>query len=358
MLNDEKLYGTWFSSIVFMRRSLLFVGLMVVVLSLTSCMRNDDEPLTPVKPISRLYVSLFDYQSDETADPYLNLFVVDPSTDESLNGRYFDSGVREGGGVFFSPEIGRVFQASIQENMVVLLGVTNVGIPERSGQLSNPDLTAIRGLHYDVGTKNLYVANNWTPSGLYVFDNPLNRLGEVEPLRYFPLGESRPWGISMWDDNLLIVRTANGGGVNFYSGVSEYITGTEDLSPVAELSIKDAVSLRGITYSKALDLMLVTDFGKGSVLIFENASALFDAGATEVTPSRIISGGNTGLMGPIDVAIDDRDGAHLIYVADKTAKAVLMFNLTDEGDVAPKGRRSFNIAPESLFLDARGVIEQ
>lgn len=336
---------------------MLLVGLMVATLSLVSCMRNDDEPITPVKPISRLYISLFDFQSDETADPYLNLFIVDPATDQSLGGKYFNSGVREGGGIFFSPEIGRVFQGSIQNNAVVLMGVTNVGIPEPRGHLSNPDLTAIRGLHYDDATKNLYVANNWTPSGLYVFDNPQNRLGEVEPLRYFPLGDSRPWGISMWDDNLLVVRTADGGGVNFYKGVSEQIAGTEDLSPVAELSINGAVSLRGITYSKELDLMLVTDFGQGSVLIFENALALFEAGQSEITPSRVISGASTGLMGPIDVAVDHRDGAHLIYVADKTAKAVLMFNLSDTGNVAPAARRSFNIAPESVFLDARGVIE-
>lgn len=341
-----------------MRRFLFFIPLLVVISLATGCMRNDDEPLLPVKPISRLYVSLFEYQSDETADPYLNLFVIDPSTHESLNGVYFDSGVREGGGVFFSAEIGRVFQASIQENAVVLLGVTDVGIPQRSGQLSNPDLTAIKGLHYDHSSRNLYVANNWTPSGVYVFDNPLNRLGEVEPLHYFPLDGARPWGITMWDDNLLVVKTANGGGVNFYPGVSERLADSADLIPGAEMTIDGAVSLRGIAYSKELDVFVITDFGQSSILIFENASVLFEAGGKQtITPSRIISGGNTGLLGPIDVAIDDREGAHFIFVADKAAKSVFKFNISDQGNVAPEATQTFNISPEALFLDARGVLE-
>lgn len=166
---------------MYMRKilQLFLVGTLGLVLG--ACVRNDDEPLIPSAPISRLYVSLLEFQTDETADPYSNLLVIDPANGEQAAGSLFNSGVREGSGVFFSPEVSRVFQGSVLDQSIILMNVTDVGIPQRSGQLRNEDLTAIRGLHYHHGSRNLFVANNWTPSGIYVFDNPLNRNGDVEP---------------------------------------------------------------------------------------------------------------------------------------------------------------------------------
>src|SRR5690554_6043772 len=115
-----------------------FVVLLVLTaLMLSACVRNDDEPLIPSAPISRLYVSLQEFQSDETADPYLNLAIIDPADAEVMQGSVFNSGVQEGSGVFFSPEISRIFQGSVLNQSVVLMSVTDVGIPQRSGQITN-----------------------------------------------------------------------------------------------------------------------------------------------------------------------------------------------------------------------------
>ncbi|HLW49865.1 MAG TPA: hypothetical protein VKZ78_02750 [Sphingobacteriaceae bacterium] len=332
---------------------LFLVGTLGLVLG--ACVRNDDEPLIPSAPISRLYVSLLEFQTDETADPYSNLLVIDPANGEQAAGSLFNSGVREGSGVFFSPEVSRVFQGSVLDQSIILMNVTDVGIPQRSGQLRNEDLTAIRGLHYHHGSRNLFVANNWTPSGIYVFDNPLNRNGDVEPLRYFPLGGVRPWGITMWDDNLLVVRTGVSGGVNLYTNMSSKLEGTEDLSPQAVLTVAGADALRGIAYSEILDLLVLTEFEKGQILIFENASQLFSGGSDVITPTRVISGSNTGLAGPIDVAIDDRAGGQMLYVADKPSKSILRFNLEAQGNTSPLFQTRLPLTPESLFLDARGL---
>lgn len=332
----------------------LLVGSMGLLLG--ACARNDDEPLIPSVPISRLYVSLLEYQTDETADPYSNLLIIDPANGEQTSGSLFNSGVKEGSGIFFSPEVSRVFQGSVLDQSVILMNVTAVGIPQRSGQLINENLTAIRGLHYDHNSRNLFVANNWTPSGIYVFDNPLNRNGAVEALRYFPLNGVRPWGITMWDDNLLVVRTGESGGVNLYTDVSTKLGGTEDLTPQATLTVAGAAAIRGVAYSKTLDLLVLTEYENAQVLIFENASQLFGQAQAVISPSRVISGSNTGLSGPVDVSIDDREGSKLLYVADKRSKSILRFELSAQGNARPQLQAVLPLSPEAVFLDARGLV--
>lgn len=339
-----------------MKRIFFFSVLCVVLSVAAACVRNDDEPLIPKAPISRLYVSLFEFQPDESADPYANLYIADPADGELMEGNLFNPGIREGSGIFFSPDVGRVFQGSALNQTIVLMTVTDVGIPQRSGQISNENLTAIRGLHYDHATQNLYVANNWTPSGIYVFDTPLNRNGEVEPLRYFPLDGVRPWGLTMWKDNLLVVRTGENGGVNLYRNVSQSLKGDSDLVPQSVLTVSGANAIRGVAYSERMDLLVLTDFDDASVLIFEQASTLFEQGAATIVPTRMIKGASTRLSGPIDVTLDDREGSELIYVADKRAKSVFRFRIADDGNRAPQSTVVFQLSPESVFVDARGEV--
>jgi hypothetical protein len=340
-----------------MRKLLFLLGCAAVVSLLSACVRNDDEPLAPIVPISRLYVSLFEFQQDETADPYSNLLIIDPATANQLQGTFFNPQIREGSGVFFSPDVSRVFQGSVQDQSVVMMSVTDIGIPQRSGQLRNDSLTAIRGIHYDHTSRNLYVANNWTPSGIYVFDNPLNRNGTVEPRRYFNLGGVRPWGITMFKDNLLVVRTGESTGINFYANVSALVEGTGDLVPTASLTLAGAGALRGVAYSERLDVLVVSDFQNAQILVVENASQYFKSSTATIQPTRIIAGSNTGLLGPVDVALDDREGSNLIFVADKTSKSILRFPITAQGNAAPSVRVQLPLSPESVFMDARGLIE-
>lgn len=340
-----------------MKRFLYLSVLLPVAMIVTvSCMRDDDEPLVPTAPISRLYVSLFEFQPDESADPYANLYIADPADADLMEGTLFNPGIREGSGVFFSPDVSRVFQGSVLDRSIVLMTVSNIGIPQRSGQISNEDLTAIRGLHYHHDSRNLFVANNWTPSGVYVFDTPLNRNGEVEPLRYFPLDGVRPWGLTMWEDNLLVARTGENGGVNLYRNVSEALVGESDLVAQSVLTVSGTNAIRGVAYSSRMDLLVLTEYEQARVMIFENASSLFEQASANITPTRVIAGPSTGLSGPIDVTLDDREGAELVYVADKAAKAVYRFSLSDNGNVRPQSTIQFQLSPEAVFVDARGQI--
>ncbi len=72
------------------------------------------------------------------------------------------------------------------------------------------------------------------------------------------------------------------------------------------------------------------------------------------------------LRNPISVAIDNREGARYLYVADSqvdaeqtggTPGAVLRFLITDSGDVQPNEvLRIPNRTPVGVSLDARGTI--
>src|SRR5690606_32460236 len=128
------------------------------------------------------------------------------------------------------------------------------------------------------------------------------------------------------------------------------------------LTVEGSASVRGVAFSEELDLLVLADYGTssldGSVYILENAKALLSDPAATVTPTRVIKGTRTGLISPIDVAIDSRDGKQSIYVADAGGNgAVARFNLSDNGNVAPnaviEGFAEGRI-PAGLFLDARG----
>jgi hypothetical protein len=47
----------------------------------------------------------------------------------------------------------------------------------------------------------------------------------------------------------------------------------------------------------------------------------------------------------------------LIFVADKTSKSILRFPITAQGNAAPSVRVQLPLSPESVFMDARGLIE-
>lgn len=340
-----------------MRNRLGFLWVLWGCLVSVGCMRNDDEPIEPERPISRLYVSFLDYQTDETKDPYLNLSVIENANTNDLRGTLFNSGTKGGGSVHFNPYDSRVFQGSVNDSTVMVLSVTQVGIPQVSGFLTNENLTGIRGLYYNNNTKKLFIANSITPSGVYVFNNPLNRRGSVKPDHYFNLNGVRPWGIAMWEDKMLVTRTGENGGINLYDGVSRADSLGNGLQLVSALQVEGANDLRGLFFSKEADLLLLTDFASAQVMIFENVSTLFEQSSGVVRPTRVLRGGNTQLQGPIDVVADVREGSEFIYVADRLAKKVFRYHLSSGGNVVPEGWIDFDgITPNGLYLDARGKI--
>lgn len=331
---------------------------MLGALSGMSCERFDDEPELPSNPISRLYVSLQEIQLDETKDPYNNLVVIDPSDSENPNVLFFNSQMNGGGSVLFDPVDGRIFQASTNDRSVQIMSVSDIGIPSRTGRITSEGLTGIRDVHYDATHKYLLVSNTVTPSGLYVFDKPLNRNGEIQPYKKFDLSGERPWGMHHWNDSLLVMTV---GGTNsslkLFTQLRNHIedTGVTDLTPKSQFSINQGTGLRGMDYSPKMDILVVSDIENGRVLIFENVKSKLSSSSSVVEPTRVIQGALTQLTSPIDVAIDDRENSLLLYVADRNTKSVYRYKLSDARNVAPEFTFKFELTPESIYIDARGI---
>lgn len=325
----------------------------LVALACASCMRNDDEPALPERPISRLYISMSDFQTDETADPFMNLVVIDPADSAAMeSASAYRTEARGGGSIHFDPAIGSVFQGNRTDTNIYVLSVSNRGILSVSGSFGNGLLDAMRGIWYHHPSQNLYIANQTSPSMLYVYNAPQRNRGFREPTHSLSLGEVRPWGICMYDNNMLIARTGENGGVSVYTDLPADTNDTS-LEPSATLVVAGASGIRGIAYSKALDVMALSDYNQNQVYIFEQASTLFSSSGT-ITPTRVLSGANTGLSGPIDVTIDDREGGERLYVANADTKMVLRFALSASGNASPETGVVLPYAPASIHVDARG----
>src|SRR5690606_36864614 len=134
--------------------------------------------------------------------------------------------------------------------------------------------------------------------------------------------------------------TGLNGGVSLYGELSQADSLEEDFSPLSTLTVEGSASIRGIAFSEELDLLVLADYGTssvdGCVYIIENATELLSQPTATVSPTRVLKGTRTGLISPVDVAIDPREGKRYLYVADAGGNgAISRFNLSDNGNVTP-----------------------
>ncbi len=334
------------------------------LLAFGSCMRNDDEPITPQRPISRLYVSFESYRSSDTEDPIPNIAVIDPADTTVMADPFnYISNAMGGMGIHFNPFASRVFQAGRLDTTIHVMSVNNLGQLGTSGSIGNGLLREMRGIAYHFPSQLLYVANNVSPTRIFGFYQPMNRNGYTVPAKDLRLGDAmRPWEVVLWNDSLLVSNSAGqNGGFSLYANPSRADSVETNFTAISTVQIVGATSIRGMAFVDSLDVMVLADYGTegaadGRVYIIEGVKAHLAQASATVTPTRTISGSQTGFSGPIDVAIDPRAEKRLIYVADRTNRTVSRFNLSDNGNVAPQALITFdNRAPFSLFLDARGA---
>ncbi|WP_140937519.1 hypothetical protein [Sphingobacterium lumbrici] len=369
-----------------MNRYIYVIVLLISLICVSSCQRDDDEPIKALKPISRLYVSTSEYEDNSTTTALSNVFVVTPadSADFKVDPlSTFSSAAKGGRIIHFSPFARSIFQSSMnssayQDTSIYVMNVSDKGVISNGNVIGNRRFNNVRGLWYYVHT----VAGNTTgvtdnyllitnlgadTISLFVIDQPKNKRNFTLP-KYELRLDYRPWGIQMESSDLLLAKTGNNGGVVVYKdfpssfGVDTLL----NVNPSYELSVSGANNIRGISYSKHKDILALTDYtgnsvGDGRIFIFENFSQYTSSGT--IVPTRIITGVNTKLQQPLDVAIDTREGDSddnlFIYVVDAgpDTKNVLRFKLQDQGNVAPDqileglGGKT----PRSISLDARGV---
>lgn len=357
---------------------------VIAFMGLLSCERDDSEPTDENSSISRLYISTAEYQINTTLQRYNNLFILDGVDQPDFgNAEYmagYASGIKGGAGVLFDPELRHILQASVNEGAytdtsVQVLNVNPLtGLPGERGFVRSDLLTAVKGMTYHGATRFLFLTNLAATSHLYAYERPESRNNPVKPniSMAFP-ADVEPSGVFIRnvslelnnERNVTYVSTLGQDGriLGYNELPNRFLVNREDsirnnITPDFTLTVPGTENLNAMAYSPTLDLMVAVDFSSanvGQILFFEAFSTKTTTG--QLRPDRVISGANTLLENPISIAIDTREGASYLYVADRGEKAVLRFQITDEGNVAPNAElRIPNRTPMGISLDARGVV--
>ena len=356
-----------------MKKSLGFpLVALIALLAFSGCVRNDDEPVYPARPVARLYVSIENYQTDASKDDIDNVVLIDPAdTVEMYVALNHDSDALGGAGIYFNPFVSRLFQAGYNDTTIRVMSVGNLGTLGNSGSIGNGLLNQMRGLVYHHPSEMLYVASVNTPTTIYGFHQPMNRNGFTDPDRTLRLGDDmRPWDVLLWNDSLLVSNSGANGGVSLYGNLSKVDTLPVALQALSTIRIEGATAIRGIAFVDSLDVLVAADYGTGDInnsvadgriYIIEGIKAHLANASATVSPTRTISGVLTGLVGPVDVAIDPRGGVgrRTIFVADRDERRVSRFSLSAKGNIAPEATVMLDTLgnarrPFGIFLDVRG----
>lgn len=332
--------------------NVLLVPSFLFVAILAACTKEDNEPL-PQSTVSRLYVSNADIDPAVT-----NTLIYDPADSLAFPEPYtFDSKLPDGNGIFFDAYSGLVYQVSRQERNIRTFTVKTDGTLAEKASFIDERLTSAREIAYDRGRKTLYVSSD-TDSALYVYGGIDTLRGTIRATKKLKLENGRPWGIHLEGENLFVVLDQSKLEVQLFENASTLQVGL--IAPNKKISIAGATRLHGITYSAKRDILMITDIGDssspadGALYIIEQAAEKFKAGGSQITPTRIIRGAATSLGNPVDIEFDERDGKELIYVAEKANKKILVFKLSDNGNVSPTITTGIlRTSPEAIFLDAR-----
>jgi len=361
-------------------RYIVLVGSLGLTL-FYGCKRDDDEPTIKGRSISRLYISTSDYNINSGAEPLNNVFVVDPA--DTLNFTKFQgqygSAAKGGNIIHYSPyNKGLVFQSgrnvqSAIDTSIQVLSVSQYGVLGTSGVIGNRLFQQVRGLFYTVVNSGqlsqgylMLIEASSSPS-MYVIDRVTSKSGYTDYKYRMPF-TFRPWGIYVDNNDVFVTKADNNGGIAVYKDfTSMFINdGPKEITrePNYVLTISGANNIRGISYAKAKDILFLTDYtegsgqndGTGRILIFEKFSENKTTGT--ITPTRIVTGPNTGLKEPLDVAVDTRDKGEFFYVADPSARAVFRFKISDTGNAAPDDKievksGALSQVPQSIALDTR-----
>lgn len=369
-----------------MRKYSLLIWMLCGILVFLACERNDDEPIIGERQISRLYVSTSDYDPNG-GDNFYNVYVIDPADSNAfppIDSIYkFRSGAKGGRFLRYTPyNNGVVFQASQNlpgdiDTAIQVMSVSRTGVLGINHRLSTGKFNNVRGIDYsikaegDIVGEYLLVLNaNSVNDTLYIANNPSRANSRFKPRYELPLNYNS-WSVQVVDYDVFVTSFSNANrpssvnGVMVYKNlIKEFLANKPDTllsntnAPRIDLVVKDAQNIRGISYSKVKDLLVLTDFSgqgenaSGRILFFDNFSTKTNANGT-ITADRIITSSGV-LKQPLDVAIDVREEGKYIYVADPVAKRVFRYSISDQGEVKPNLELNLaGRAPQSVSLDAR-----
>lgn len=347
-------------------------AMLAVILGFYACEREDGEPNLEMRKFTRLYVS-FEEHTPSKNPPDTNIRIIYPADSSvfAFNGRHV-SQVQGGGSIYFEPQLNAIFQASVNsagtnDTSIAVLSMGSSGSLSNAGLPKSRYYNNVRGMVYHLQTNVLFVVNgSGSDAGVYVMDRPRYANNEKQPVKKLRNSSLVMWGATYRNDMLFTSKTSSPGGIYVFEGITSKEVSEADsigqLNYDRILEIEGATNLRGLFYDTVKNVMAVAQMGDGAtvgsgrILIFENFSSMVNE--ETITPTRVITGSNTGLISPVDVVIDTRTTGVYLYVADRVARKISRFLYTDDGNVEPdKVIDTSNLqdgrTPVSITLDTR-----
>ncbi|HEX8316502.1 MAG TPA: hypothetical protein VF609_15985, partial [Flavisolibacter sp.] len=283
------------------------------------------------------------------------------------------SGAKDGNGVHYDNKNNILFQAGrTGKTIYVFNNASSLSASNMpSSSFMDASLSSARDIAYDNNSNTLFVANN-TDSTLRIYPNASASTGNITGRTVKLSGQ--PWGIffDQGRNRLLILMDLAAMRIEVFNNPATLTAGIATANSILNITDRPNGSksrLHGLTYSTKLDVLLVTEIGEaaapaipdpskpaftadGGIYMLEGAAAKLTAGGN-TTATRTIYGSNTLLGNPVDIAFDDRDNKNLIYIAEKANKRLLVFKLSDNGNVTPTIQTTVTTLPEAIYLDAR-----
>jgi hypothetical protein len=167
------------------------------------------------------------------------------------------------------------------------------------------------------------------------------------------------WGITFIGDDLYAVVDTDNELAVYTDFLSNSSTGM--LTTSKRVAIEGLVRTHGLTYDAASNTMVMTDIGQasngqddGGFYIIENFMSKFDGtangGMISASETIIVSGSNTMMGNPVDVAYDGATKTVFIAEAGNGGGLVLSFaNVTSGGNIAPSTNYNLESA-SSVYL--------
>ena len=325
-------------------------AMLALILGFYACERDDAEPNLEMRKFTRLYVSFEEHRLNKQP-PDTNVRIIYPA-DSSVfvfNGRH-RSEIQGGGPIYFEPQLNVLFQASVNragsnDTSIAVLSMGSTGSLNNSGLPKSRYYNSVRGMVFHPRANVLYIVNGAGPdAGVYVMERPRYANRETQPVKKLRNSSLAMWGAAYQNEQLFTSKASVPGGMYVVEDRANVGVNDRDsvgrLDPTRILLIEGAENnLRGLFYDTVKNVLAVSQLGDGTtsgsgrILIFENFSDLVEE--ETITPTRVITGANTGLISPVDVVIDTRETGVYLYVVDREARKISRFKYTDDGNIAP-----------------------
>jgi len=267
-------------------------------------------------------------------------------------------------GIYYDASSDAVVQASRSNNN--LEGYTDISTQEDgtaievdivgSADMTSPREVAVNGNLYVVADNSDADGDLNTPDGrLFIYTKD----GDAFSLRNVITTDFKLWGITFIGADLYAVVDAT----NELAVFTNFLSNTDDteLSASKSIAIDGILRTHGLTYDADLNTMIMTDIGDagngqddGAFHVIPNFTTNFNNtadGETLALSEQIrVSGANTLLGNPVDVAFDSTTGTVFIAEAGNDGGRILAFsNISTGGNLTPSVNNSLPSA-SSVYL--------